>query len=561
MKLTAEQIELLYQARTGQVNDYEKMFYDLSFDRFVYIDREGKLHFLKEKAAIRKAYELVNYAVKGKLIVEELPNYYCVFNPKKSGGFYEEGSQKFFNFYEEPKTFALKRSGEYKSKDLSFLKNHKYYNILLKNLLVKEEYLEYFINWLSSIINERAKTRTSIILKGVEGAGKGLLWDELIAPIFSEKYITVVENESLRSQFNGDLENKLFVLFNEIKGDFRESATLYEKLKIYISDPKISINNKYGGAGLADNNFNCIFYSNNDLPVQISPTDRRYTVFNTSSTPILEICDAMGITTDDFVAGLRKERDAFIRDLFAYNYDFSRACRVLHTEEKEIIAESTTPKISLVSKKIKAQDFDWLYERGIDIVETMRTDINGNHEAVVEVLKDSLEAMLEQHLTQGYVTNEDLVTLYRLFVNFDETSAIKISNAWTPFLGKAVVKKISGKAVRVRAVGSQKEWAILSKENDSKEDLSSEDIKKEIEEKEIVQEQEDKSFLNFVNELIEEDKGEEDYIPVADNKENSFTGTLKQLTKENGVKLSTKRVNYQIPENFDEIVDQVYGAA
>ena len=553
MKLTAEQIELLYQARTGQVNDYEKMFYDLAFDRFVYIDRESKLHFLKEKAAIRKAYELVNYAVKGKLIVEELPNYYCVFNSKKLGGFYEEGSQKFFNFYEEPKTFALKRSCEHKSKDLSFLKNHKYYNILLKNLLVKEEYLEYFINWLSSIINERAKTRTSIILKGVEGTGKGLLWDELIAPIFSEKYITVVENESLRSQFNGDLENKLFVLFNEIKGDFRESATLYEKLKIYISDPKISINNKYGGAGLADNNFNCIFYSNNDLPVQISPTDRRYTVFNTSSTPILEICDAMGITTDDFVAGLRKERDAFIRDLFAYNYDFSRACRILHTEEKEIIAESTTPKISLVSKKIKAQDFNWLYERGIDIVETMRTDINGNHEAVVEVLKGSLESMLEQHLTEGYVTNEDLVTLYRLFVNFDETSAIKISNAWTPFLGKAVVKKIAGKAVRIRAVGSQKEWTILSKENDSKEDLSSKDIKKEIEEKEIVQKQEDKSFLNFVNELIEEDKKE-----VA-NYKNSFIRTLKQLTKENGIKLSTKRV--EIPEDFDEIVDKVYGAA
>lgn len=565
MKFSPEQTEILLTARTGVLTDHDKMFYDLSFDRFVHIDQEGKLHFLKEKAAVRRAYELVDYKVKGKYIVEELPNNFCVFNPKKPGCFYEEGSQKYFNFFEEPEAFTLASAKTKKSKDLAFIKNHKHYNILLKNLFVKEEYLEYFINWLSTIINEKIKTRTTIILKGVEGTGKGVLWEELITPIFSE-YCVTIENESLRSQFNGQLENKLFVLFNEIKGDFRESATLYEKLKIYITDSTISINNKYGGAGVADNNFNCIFYSNNDLPVQISPTDRRYSVFNTSGVTLQKICDNMGITTDTFVKGLRKERKSFIKDLFAYKYEVSRACRVLHTEEKEIIAESTTPKIALISKKLKAQDFDWLFERGMEILETMEIDINGQHAAIVENLRISFVDLLENHLTKGFVANEDLVALYRLFVNFDETSSIKIANAWTPFLGKATVKKVAGKAIRVRLVGEQIEWTVNSKKIEEQQNPS--EAQKALADKNAAESEAINQFFleNFgsVKSEVVEDKSEVVFAEKL-TKEQEAAGFLKSLEKSRAnYDFKVKKANPMktiSEEEFDFVLEKAYGVA
>ena len=567
MSFSPEQTEILLRARTGALGDNgDKMFYDLTFKRFVRISPQNKLYYYDKDSAARKAYELVSYAVKGRHVVEELPNYICEFNPRSQSGFYEKEGEKYFNLFEEPKAFALKVPAKHKSLDISFIEKYEHYNILLKNLFVKEEYLEYFINWLSTIINERIKTRTAIVLKGVEGTGKGLLQEQLIVPLFSEKYTTTMENEALRSQFNGELENKLFVIFNEIKGDFRESATLYEKLKIYISDSTININNKYGWAGAADNHFNCMFFSNNSLPVQISPTDRRYTVFNTSSTPLLEICEGMGITTDDFVAGLAKEREAFIQDLFAYNYNVARACKVLNTEEKVIIAESTTPKIQLVSNKLKTQDFKWLQERAAETFAAMKTDINGGFEAVINSLEEKFEAFLKDHLTEGYVTNEDLVTLYRIFVNFDETSPIKIANAWTPYLGKSKLKKMGAKPVRVRVVGSKKEWnteeleakpskvetpAPLTPEEIAADIKGTGLVKEETEEPTGLTPEEAAAFEKFVEEEIwggnppSEEEEEEDYLPF-----------------ETPPAKAKKAANPKKPldwNKFDEIVDNAYG--
>lgn len=572
MKFTGEQAELLIRARTGHLTDTDIMFYDISFDRYVYQNlRTKKLSFYKEKAAIKKSYELVNYLVKGKHIVEELPVYICVFDPTKSGGFYEEHGEKYFNFFEEPEAFALKRASEHKSNNITFLKKYKYFNILLKNLLVKEDYLEYFVNWLSVIINERIKTRTAIIFKGIEGTGKGVLWDQLITPLFSDKYTVTVENEGLRSQFNGQLENKLFVLFNEIKGDFRESATLYEKLKIYISDSEISINNKYGGAGKSSNFFNSIFFSNNSLPVQISPRDRRYTVFNTGNTTLTQICESLGITTDDFIAGLKQERDSFIKDLFAYDYNISRACNTMVTEEKTIISESTTPKLQLISAKLKEQDFNWLYERGVETIETMKFDIEGAQEAIINDLEQKFFYFLENHLTQGFISNIDLVTLYRLFVNFEETSSIKIANAWTPNLGKSQLKKLNGKALRIRVVGKIKEWSIESyiQENLDKEDIEHnlspeshfddhllrEEIRKEIESRKVV---EDKDTLAKKESSVEKEPiasmSVEEYIANYE-----YSKALEEIFPLEGDKEEIIVSNNNPIDSLDQAIEAIYG--
>ncbi len=108
--------------------------------------------------------------------------------------------------------------------------------------------------------------------------GKGIIYKHIIQHAIGERYTTVVDNEALKSRFNGELENKLFVLANEIKADFREGNSVYERLKMYVTDDEIRFEDKNVKARTIPNFFNMWFHSNHNVPLQIQGNDRRYTV-------------------------------------------------------------------------------------------------------------------------------------------------------------------------------------------------------------------------------------------------------------------------------------------
>ena len=95
---------------------------------------------------------------------------------------------------------------------------------LLDNLFLGEDRVEYFTNWLSYIIDTKNKTGTSIILRGIPGTGKNVLWENIIQHLIGKKYTHEISNDALNSKFNGELENKLFILANEIKGNLTDSS-------------------------------------------------------------------------------------------------------------------------------------------------------------------------------------------------------------------------------------------------------------------------------------------------------------------------------------------------
>jgi len=217
--------------------------------------------------------------------------------------------------------------------------------------------MNYFINWLAYGMQTLSKTGTAIVSKGVQGTGKGVIYELIIQYMIGSKYTTLLDNEGLKSRFNGELENKLFVLANEIKADFREGNTIYERLKMYVTDSSIRFEEKNTKARTIPNFFNMWFHSNNDVPLQIQGSDRRYTVFNTKSRKLTEVSEELGYEhISDYIKAIQNERDNFIYDIMSLKYDKYQATTTLQTVEKELIYEASMSKIEVLSDKLKKLD-------------------------------------------------------------------------------------------------------------------------------------------------------------------------------------------------------------
>ena len=76
------------------------------------------------------------------------------------------------------------------------------------------------------------KTQVAVVLKGVQGSGKGFLFSNIISILFGEDYCFTVGNKTLKSQFLGTVfENKLFVNFNEMSHDIKSNKENKNSLK------------------------------------------------------------------------------------------------------------------------------------------------------------------------------------------------------------------------------------------------------------------------------------------------------------------------------------------
>lgn len=234
------------------------------------------------------------------------------------------------------------------TRSLDFLERMPHVNVLLDNLCVDERRKKYFINWLAFIAAELKKTGTAVLFKGTQGTGKGILWGEVIKPFFGPKFCVELGNQEVTSSFtHPKLEIALFVNFNEIKGNFNENNTTYEKLKMYITEESLAYTLKNKDTIEKSNFFNSIFSSNNATPLQIQTGDRRYNVFETNHRKIEPVVkQKLGETIHQYIDALRLEVAEFWRNLAVYDYDREAVRVPLETAEREALTKATDTKQS-----------------------------------------------------------------------------------------------------------------------------------------------------------------------------------------------------------------------
>jgi len=145
------------------------------------------------------------------------------------------------------------------------------------------DYWNYFKLTLSHLIQKpHERLPIAFIIKGKQGTGKSLLLN-VIGDLIGDKYYTSSSNvNDFFGTFAEGFVNKLLVNMNEVEG--KDTVDFEGKMKSFITESKITINQK-GIRPYQINNFARLIITtnkNNPIKIDVTSKDRRYVVFETT---------------------------------------------------------------------------------------------------------------------------------------------------------------------------------------------------------------------------------------------------------------------------------------
>ncbi len=140
------------------------------------------------------------------------------------------------------------------------------------------EAMFYMINWLAALMQRRDRTMSAWVLHGRQGTGKGLFMEHILKPLLGEQAVTQQLYGAVEKQFNGWLEGKLLVVFDEAAMNKYNWDEIRTKLYNWITEATVDIRDLNKSGRNVRNYSNIIICSNNSRPVVIEDGDRRFNV-------------------------------------------------------------------------------------------------------------------------------------------------------------------------------------------------------------------------------------------------------------------------------------------
>lgn len=193
---------------------------------------------------------------------------------------------------------------------------------------------EWVLNWIAhQVQNIGAKMATAVVMHGVEeGTGKNMFWGAVMA-IFG-RYGSLITQTQLESPYNGWMSQRLFCVANEVISR-QEMRHHVGRLKNYITEPVLPIEEKYMPLRYEANHMNMVFLTNELQALQIGPSDRRYMIIKT---PQVATADYYQAVLDELASG---GGAAF------HHYLLQRDCGEFSTHTKPLQTEAREDLISM----------------------------------------------------------------------------------------------------------------------------------------------------------------------------------------------------------------------
>ena len=316
---------------------------------------------------------------------------------------------KLFNLFTPTEYLLLKKNNEIIKPTESF----KSIYLLLSNLFPKNEEKKAFLNWLAGIMQTREKQLTAWLLMGEQGTGKGVLLHYIIKPLFGPTQAVQIEDEQLRDSFNRWLENKMIIAFNEVAYDNSTRNSANSKIKAIITDPELQINEKNVKAYFVRNYANCLFYSNESIPVLIEAGDRRFNVVKTGS----KLANKSWFSfPDKFFSEVEKELPAFAQYLMNLNYDPVKAKAVINNENKESLINVAKNRYQEFADRLKTKDCEWLNDSQVSSSKIIEDKIYVESKIINgKILKDTAVEIFNKIHPNSRVTKPQLTKQLELY--------------------------------------------------------------------------------------------------------------------------------------------------
>ena len=160
------------------------------------------------------------------------------FNPKVKSEFYKIGGHYLRNKFIPTPFMELVGAP---------LKDPKFILKLMFNLSSNDnKRLNYFINWLAYIFQNLEKPQTTILNIGVQGTGKGIMWD-IIRRLFGEDQTMVLDDQALSQTFLQSMfDGKIFIFLDEIsQGTVKNNKLVKNLIKAIITNARLPLQAKY----------------------------------------------------------------------------------------------------------------------------------------------------------------------------------------------------------------------------------------------------------------------------------------------------------------------------
>lgn len=348
------------------------------------------------------------------------------FTPFQNSEFYQIGPNTYRTGW-SPTTFMQPQKVETHPETILKLIKH-----LVQN---DDEKFKWVLNWLACFFQTLKKSQTALVFKGDQGSGKGILFNEIITPLFGEKFCGVVDDGRLDTKFKTWIYGKLFYNLNEISYSKNNRKAVKNFLKQLITDPKIQAEAKNKDSGEVKLFGNIIITANEPRVLEIEPHDRRYTVIQTGKS-----LKQSGWNIVEALSKVKVELASFAEYLRTYPSDFELYNVALDTPEKQAMVESTNDRFAFFISKLKGSNaIDYFHETKVD---------NLLQENVTEEYRESAEQLFLDNLHKCYEVGfspENLLELFSVLNPEEQITTrmlMKKLRAYEPLLFQNCAKKI-----------------------------------------------------------------------------------------------------------------------
>lgn len=286
-----------------------------------------------------------------------------------------------------------------------------------------DEVFEHFLNWLAFIFQRREKAQTAWVFSGRTGTGKGSFVKYFLRPLFGPEHVRTIQFPLLTTQFNGYLENCLFLICEEADmNTVQNKAELNAKIRHYITDSPIEINQKGVKTGPQDSFCNLIFMANERTAVSVTGDDRRLNIAERQEAQL-------HLTPNELrVLGNGEELEQLADILQRWPVDAYRVTRVIDSQARQDMHEATTQINQLIAEAVMKGDLQFFIDRTPTDAEAQADFYNrfnpiGMYKALLETCMEA--ARKQQPMV---LTSEQLFVLFRTMI--PDTKYFQDNKTW-----------------------------------------------------------------------------------------------------------------------------------
>ena len=272
---------------------------------------------------------------------------------------------------------------------------------LLENVFPDQRVREAFMNWFAVIFNTGKKTGTAWVVLGPQGSGKTALVEEILFPLLGLNNCIQLNQDALTTRYNELLDKKQLVCYNEVHSSMQAA----ERIKTWITEREMRLEDKSGRAHIESNHMNLIFTSNHKVPVEIEADDRRFSVVRTGG-PLNALTWFKGARS---IRAIRLELESFAAYLHGYTFSADGARRSTFTPEKQRLIEASMDPFDQLTDMLRRKQVTELRELAVEaaLSSGQMSELSGfSDQLKKDIVLQLVNALSDEQISQTKVTQE-----------------------------------------------------------------------------------------------------------------------------------------------------------